>query len=217
MTTVRDAAADRTMIVIAKQPVPGRVKTRLVPPLDHADAARVAAGALHDSLDAVDRSPATSRVLAFDGDPAGWCRHGWQVVAQPGGGLAERLVAAFDAAPAARPALLVGMDTPQLRPVDLATFDPGRYDACLGPATDGGFWAIGFTDPRVAAAVIVGVPMSTDRTGAMQLERMRAHGLRVQLLGELTDVDTIAAADEVAAMVPASRFAVALRAARVRA
>jgi len=94
------------------------------------------------------------------------------------------------------------MDTPQLRPEQLAAFDPYRYDACLGLAVDGGYWAIGLADPAVARAVIPGVPMSTVDTGVEQLRRLRAHGLRVQLLDSLEDIDTFAAAQRVAAEMP---------------
>ncbi|MEP7179289.1 MAG: DUF2064 domain-containing protein, partial [Pseudonocardiales bacterium] len=125
----------------------------------------------------------------------------------------HRLAAAFHAA-GASPALLVGMDTPQLRSAQLSAFDPERYDACLGLATDGGYWAIGFRDPRLAAPAILGISMSTAHTGAHQLRRLHRLGLREQLLDELRDVDTIADADEVAALIPGSAFAVALAAVR---
>ena len=83
-----------TIVVLAKRPRPGFVKTRLVPPLTHADAAAVAAAALADTLDAVATTPAQRRVLAFDGDPSGWQRPGWTVVPQPAGGLDRRIAAA---------------------------------------------------------------------------------------------------------------------------
>ncbi len=200
-----------TVVVIAKEPLAGRVKTRLAPPLTADTAADVAAAALRDTLACVERAPARERVLCFAGDPTGWAPPGWRVVAQPtSGGLDVRLVAAFAAVRG--PAVLVGMDTPQLRPEHLARFDPARYDACLGPATDGGFWAIGFADPTNAAGIL-GVPMSTARTGAVQLGRLRDLGLRVQLLDELTDVDDIASAAVVAGLAPRSRFAAHLLAA----
>jgi glycosyltransferase A (GT-A) superfamily protein (DUF2064 family) len=194
-----------TAIVIAKQPLPGRVKTRLVPPLTHAEAAHVAAAAIRDTLRAVDAVGARHRLLAFDGHPEAWLPTGWRACRQPEGELDRRLVAAFAAA-SRGPAVLVGMDTPQLRPGQLS-FDPGRYDACLGPATDGGYWAIGFTDPRVAAAAISGIPMSRHDTGARQLARLYALGLRVQVLDELTDVDTVDAAVAVAEVAPRTEFA----------
>ncbi|SHH60997.1 hypothetical protein SAMN05443575_4179 [Jatrophihabitans endophyticus] len=197
-----------TVVVIAKEPLAGAVKTRLVPPLTHEQAADVAAAALWDTLRAVATVPAADRLLAFAGDPRHWAPEGWRTAPQPDGDLDTRLVAAFRAA-GPGPAVLVGMDTPQLRAEQLAAFDPTRFDACLGRATDGGYWAIGFADPRHAAAAITGVPMSTDHTGADQLVRLRELGLQVQLLDDLTDVDTVDTAAEVARLVPHSAFAAA--------
>lgn len=201
----------QTLIVIAKAPVPGRVKTRLVPPLSADQAAQVAAGALSDTLRVARTVPAAERLLAFDGPVAQWLPAGWNACAQPAGGLDRRLAAAFAAA-GDGPALLVGMDTPQLRREQLEAFDPDSFDACLGLASDGGYWAIGLRDPRLAASAILGVAMSTAHTGADQLRRLERLGLRVQLLDKLTDVDTIDTAHEVAALIPGSAFAAALAA-----
>jgi glycosyltransferase A (GT-A) superfamily protein (DUF2064 family) len=79
----------------------------------------------------------------------------------------------------------------------------------LGPATDGGWWVLGLRDPR-AAALVADVPTSRDDTGARTLHALRAGGLRVGLLPELTDVDTAADAVAVAAVAPAGRFAAAV-------
>lgn len=207
--TVTQLGAAPALIVLAKEPLAGRVKTRLVPPLTYAAAAELAAAALSDTLLVVDRVPARERVLAFDGDAAGWRPSGWRHVAQPGGGLDGRIAAAFDSV-GTGPAVLVGMDTPQLRPTDLAGFDPSRYDACLGPAADGGYWTIGFADARNAAAAIRGVPMSSADTGAVQLRRLQEQGMRVQILDTLVDVDTIDAAAAVAELAPHTVFAAAL-------
>lgn len=200
-----------TVIVLAKQPLPGRAKTRLTPPLRPEQAARVAAGALTDTLAAAAAVDAHRHLLAFDGDPADWLPAGWRCTDQPAGTLDVRLVAAFAAAEPGRPAVLVGMDTPQFRPDQLAAFDPARFDACLGLATDGGYWAIGFADPAAAAATIGGVPMSTEDTGAIQLARLREAGLRVQLLDTLSDFDTYDAARAIVATAPDGAFARAMR------
>ncbi len=195
-----------TLIVIAKAPVPGRVKTRLMPAVTAADAADLAAAALSDTLDVVDATPAHTRLLAFDGVAEGWLRAGWAHCAQPRGGLDMRLAAAFGCA-APGPALLVGMDTPQLTPALLAPFDQSAFDACLGPTVDGGYWCLGLRDPSLAAALICGIPMSTSTTYAAQLDRLTSHGLRVQVLDELVDVDTAADARVVARLAPSTRFA----------
>jgi glycosyltransferase A (GT-A) superfamily protein (DUF2064 family) len=202
-----------SLIVIAKQPLPGRVKTRLVPPLCHAEAAHLAAAALGDTLGTVGATPARRRILAFDGRFDGWLPPGWTGQTQPPGGLDTRLAAAFMAVRRG-PALLVGMDTPQIVTSHLAAFEPDRFDACLGLAHDGGYWAIGLRVPTLSAAAIVGVPMSTPDTGTLQLRRLRDLGLRVQLLQTLTDVDTIETAAEVAAAAPQTAFARAFRSIR---
>ena len=65
------------LLVLAKTPVPGRVKTRLCPPCTPEQAARVAAAALADTLAAVARTPAVRRCLVVEGDhpaPPGWHR-----------------------------------------------------------------------------------------------------------------------------------------------
>ena len=202
-------------MVLAKRPLPGRVKTRLTPPLEPYEAARIAAGALADTLAATAAVDAEHHLLVFDGDPTGWLPAGWRVAGQPPGPLDVRLVAAFAAADPARSAVLVGMDTPQLRPDQLAAFDPARYDACLGLATDGGYWAIGYADPGLAARTISGVAMSTPDTGSIQLARLRAAGLRVQLLDPLSDFDTFDAACAIVDQVPDGAFARAMQELRV--
>lgn len=204
-----------TLIVIAKAPAPGRVKTRLVPPLTYSQAADVARAALVDTLRVASKVPAARHVVALDGAPGSWLPAGWHVVAQSSGGLDVRLAAAFANARPDAPALLIGMDTPQVQADQLAAFDPARYDAAFGPAVDGGFWALGLREPARAAQLIPGVPMSMPHTGEVQLRRLRRAGLDVQLLDGLSDVDTIAAADEVARLAPASEFARTLAGLRV--
>ncbi len=200
-----------TAIVLAKQPLPGRAKTRLSPPLRPDQAARLAAAALADTLAVAAAVEARQHLLAFTGEPGGWLPAGWHAMDQPDGTLDVRLVAAFTAVDRAGPAVLVGMDTPQFRPGQLAAFDPTRYDACLGLATDGGYWAIGFADPAAAAATIGGVPMSTGETGAIQLARLRSAGLRVQLLDVLSDFDTFDAACAIVDQASSGAFARAMR------
>ena len=198
--------SDTTLLVIAKQPVPGRVKTRLVPPCSYEQAASLAEAALADTLGAVLMTPARRRVLVLDGQPGPWLPPGFDIVPQCAGPLDERLAAAFAAV--SGPALLIGMDTPQVTP-RLLTVDWETADAAFGPAADGGFWALGLRTPD--AALLRGVPMSTATTGAIQRARLRAAGLRVLDLPQLRDVDTAADAVAVARQAPRSRFAARTR------
>jgi len=200
--TAQRAESGTTLLVIAKQPVPGKVKTRLVPPCTYEEAASLAEAALADTLQAVAQTPARRRVLVLDGQPGPWLPPGFDVVPQCAGLLDARLAAAFAAA--AGPALLVGMDTPQITP-DLLTVDWDDADAFFGPAADGGFWALGLRNPD--PALLRGVPMSTDTTGALQRAKLLAAGLRVADLPELRDVDTAADAVTVAREAPQGRFA----------
>jgi uncharacterized protein len=195
-----------TLLVIAKQPVPGRVKTRLVPPCTHEQAAALAEAALADTLQTVLTVPARRRVLVLEGSPGPWLPAGFDIVPQCGGPLDERLAAAFAAVRG--PALLIGMDTPQVTP-GLLTVDWHGADAVFGPADDGGFWALGLRVPD--PALLRGVPMSTPRTGAVQRGRLLAAGLRVADLPRLRDVDTAADAVAVARQAPRSRFAARAR------
>lgn len=139
-----------TLLVIAKEPVPGRVKTRLTPPFTPAEAAELAEAALADTLAAVARTPAARRVLVLEGRPGPWLPPGFEVIPQRPGTLDLRLAAAFEACTG--PALLIGMDTPQVTP-ELLQVDWSAYDAWFGPAVDGGFWALGLavSIPRCCA------------------------------------------------------------------
>ncbi|MEU7380457.1 DUF2064 domain-containing protein [Streptomyces sp. NPDC042207] len=199
------------LLVIAKEPRPGHVKTRLTPPFTPAQAAALAEAALADTLETVLRCPARRRVLFLDGAPGRWLPPGIEVVPQTSGGLDERLAAAF-AAVADGPALLVGMDTPQVTSKLLApVLDPGAWrecDAWFGPAEDGGFWALGLAEPD--PALLRDIPMSTAYTAAAQRHRLTRAGLRVRDLPLLRDVDTAPDAAEVAATAPGSRFATLL-------
>ncbi len=198
--------SDTTLLVIAKQPLPGRVKTRLVPPCTPEQAAALAEAALVDTLHTVLAAPARRRVLVLDGAPGPWLPPGFDIAPQCGGGLDERLVGAFAAVRG--PALLIGMDTPQLTP-SLLIVDWEVADAWFGPAADGGFWGLGLRVPD--AALVRGVPMSTANTGASQRARLHAAGLRVADLPLLRDVDTAADAVAVARQAPWSRFAAQVR------
>jgi rSAM/selenodomain-associated transferase 1 len=197
--------SDVALVVIAKAPVPGRVKTRLCPPCTPTQAATLAAAALADTLRAVAATPARRRLLALDGE---WAAPGFEVVPQVGGGLGDRLSAALAAA--GGPALVVGMDTPQLTPALLshASDRLADADAVLGPALDGGYWTIGLREPD--PTVFTGVPMSSSLTCAAQRRRLDRLGLRVASLPALRDVDTIEDARAVARECRGGAFAAAV-------
>jgi uncharacterized protein len=200
-----------TIIVMAKAPVPGRVKTRLRPPCDPAQAARLAEAALVDTLRAVAATPCDRRVLVLDGAPGPWLPARFEVLDQRGDGLDERLAHAFTDVGAG--GLLIGMDTPQVTPARLtASLDAlaaPHVDAVLGPSVDGGWWGIGLRAPD--PAVFLGVPMSTSHTGTAQRARLHQLRLSTRNLPMMRDVDDFDDAIAVSHAAPHGRFAATLR------
>jgi hypothetical protein len=210
-----------TVIVLAKAPVPGRVKTRLCPPFTPEEAAELAAAALTDSLAIAAATAADHRLLVLDGEPDFELRLAYLDASfirkpQVTGTLDVRIAAAF--AEAARldpgPAVLIGMDTPQASASVLddalaaMTDEPG-HDAAFAPAEDGGFWALGLREPAHprTEALLLGVPMSRSDTGAVQLQRLEQGRLNVLHLPMLRDVDTADCAYAAAELAPDTAFA----------
>lgn len=205
-----------TLIVLAKEPRPGHSKTRLCPPLSPQEAAEVAEAALRTTLDAAAATSADRLVVALDGAPGDWVPDGAEVIPQRQAGHAARIAGAF--ADTGGPALLIGMDSPQARAemLDAALAElrnPG-LDAVLGPAEDGGWWAIGLQRPD--DRVFAGVPMSRADTCVHQRERLRRLGYQTEFLPTLRDVDTYTDALAVAQLCPDTPFGLRVNGALVR-
>jgi len=214
-----------TLLIMAKAPVAGQAKTRLAPAFGSDGAARIAAAALLDTLDAARSWDVAVRVVALSGDlglaadgrAIAQAFDGFSVIPQHGATFADRLVHAHDdAARPGHPVLQIGMDTPQVAGDLLRTsaelLVADGVDAVLGPATDGGWWALGVRAPATAS-VLAGIPMSRADTGALTRAALEDRGCAVADLPVLTDVDTPEDARAVAAtMPPASRFRRALEA-----
>jgi uncharacterized protein len=210
------------VLVMAKAPEPGKVKTRLCPPCTPVEAAAIAEAALADTLDAVVACHADRKVVALAGRAGRWLPPGLEVISQRGGELDERLVLAWDdiRCTSGGWGLQIGMDTPQIsaalldEQLDALTRAPrtrrlrGRSRAVLGPAVDGGWWLIGLpgSDPH---PVFAGVPMSTSHTGRAQARRLRSLGLDIVLAPELRDIDDAEDLHRVVAEIPDSRTAAA--------
>ena len=212
------------LLILAKAPVPGEVKTRLCPPATPDQAARIAAAAFLDTLDAVLAVPDVTPVVALTGDlsravggDALSARlRATTVVPQRGTTLGQRIAAAHvDAAAVAGPCpvLQIGMDTPQadagLLSHCLDLLDGA--DAALGMASDGGWWVLGVRRPELAD-LIAGIPTSRSDTGLRTLAALQTAGCQVVQLPELSDVDTWEDAVAVARGVPGGRFAAAVTA-----
>ena len=185
--------------IFAKAPIPGRVKTRLVPPLTAEEAARVARASIEDTVHRIVPAVDARWTLHVDGSPDPALRtlareHGLPIVPQRGADLGERLAAAFRElrASGARIVLAIGSDSPTLDPARIreATEALTSRDLALGPTEDGGYYLIGMSGAH--EAVFAGIPWSTEHVLARTLERARDLGLAVAMLAPWYDVDDAA-------------------------
>jgi glycosyltransferase A (GT-A) superfamily protein (DUF2064 family) len=213
------------LLVVAKAPVPGLAKTRLTPPATPRQAAAIASAALLATLATVRDTPGAVPVVAMTGDLDLACGADelraalapMTVLEQRGEDFADRLANAHTDAAGCCPGLPVvqiGMDTPQATPgllAETAALLRRRGDIVLGPAPDGGWWALGLGDPRRAAA-LRGVPMSRGDTAAHTLAALVRRGTSAMVTATLSDVDNFADAVRVADALPGSRFATAVAA-----
>ncbi len=204
-----------SVLVVAKAPEVGRVKTRLGAEIGMERAADVAAAALLDTLAAATSAVGAGQChLSLAGDLERGAHGpelraalvGWTVHAQHGPDFGARLADAHARVPG--PVVQIGMDTPHVTPDLLLAAASGLedHDAVLGPAEDGGWWVLALRDPA-RAAVLRGVRMSTPTTGADTRAALAKAGLDVGTTATLRDVDEVADADAVARLAPRSRFA----------
>lgn len=175
------------LTIFARYPEPGKAKTRLIPALGEEGAARVYARMLDATLDSARQSGMPFELCITGGTAEAFaelCGTGIAIVEQGEGDLGERL------ARVQAPAIVIGSDAPGLTP-DLLRQACALLDECevvIGPATDGGYYLIGFSRPIPFA--FEGIPWSTPAVLAETLERLGAQGIEPALLPVLTDVDT---------------------------
>jgi rSAM/selenodomain-associated transferase 1 len=187
------------LIIFAKQPQPGRVKTRLCPPLSPAAAARLYQAFLKDTLEEMARVPAVRLALAFS--PPG-AQDFFQelgppqcpVFPQEGDDLGERMYRACARGFAAGfgPVLLRGVDLPDLPARVVAeareVLETGAAPVVLGPAADGGYYLVGIDQPR--PRLFQGLAWSGPTVLTDTLRLARQEGLKVHLLPPWHDIDT---------------------------
>jgi rSAM/selenodomain-associated transferase 1 len=187
--------ASNHLIIFVKAPRRGTVKTRLARAVGE-EAACVAYKKLVEEL--VERLASIPTVeLRFTPDDAvteirQWGRDNWHLRPQGEGDLGQRLERAFaDAfANGAEYVAAVGSDCPAITPDDIqsAWTVLEANDVVLGPAKDGGYWLIGLREPR--PALFQTIDWSTDQVLKQTMRRAQARNLKVELLRELSDVDT---------------------------
>lgn len=193
------------LVIFAKAPIPGQVKTRLCPPLTPDEAAT-----LHGSfvLDTLERTKVAASKLKSPIDRYLACapssthvffkimeeRQGVKLIDQVGDDLGTRMNQAFKTlfAQGYRQVFLMGTDVPTL-PLDhvkQALSSLENHDLVLGPAFDGGYYLIGLK--RMAPELFADIPWSTDRVLRLTQEKAVTLGLTIALLEPWRDVDTLA-------------------------
>ena len=192
------------LVIFAKAPIPGEVKTRLCPPLTPDEAAT-----LHGSfvLDMLERTKLAVAKLQLPFHRYLACapsselvffkimeeRQGVRLLDQVGENLGQRMHRTFVDlfAKGYTHVIIMGTDVPTL---PLSVYQEaftmlGRSDVVLGPALDGGYYLIGLKQP--AEQLFTGVPWSTDQVLAVTQQQANALGLSVELTTAWRDVDTI--------------------------
>lgn len=189
------------ILIFAKMPRPGSVKTRLVPPLTLREAAAVHAASLRDVIESARRTGAPLRIL-HDGAPGAddyFAREFPQLESAPqsGGDLGRRLVEGFAGAFASGASVVVaiGADAPTLPTTHLAEGLTATREAgaALGPAADGGYYLVGVRHDLwpAASGLFLGIPWSTAQVFATTAERAAAIGMELRILPRWYDIDRI--------------------------
>jgi rSAM/selenodomain-associated transferase 1 len=178
------------IVVFAKAPVAGRVKTRLIPELGPDGAAKMARRMLDWTVREA-RETGLPAELCGDPHPQSWYRPrpGLDFTAQGEGDLGERLARAARRVLAVGPVLLVGSDCPELGAARLrAAADLlSVHDAVIHPARDGGYVLLGLR--RFDAGLFSGIEWSTSAVAAQTVARIEALGWRLHVGATLRDVD----------------------------
>ncbi len=187
----------RALVVFARAPEPGRVKTRLAREIGEAAALEVyrelgtavmaAVGRLRDCEVLVAYTPADR-----EGVVRGWLGSAPGYEPQPDGDLGARMLGAIAGrcAAGAERVVVIGTDCPDLDPelLEAAFARLDRNDAVFGPAADGGYYLVGMKRP--IPELFREIPWSTPATLSATLARAAGAGVSVALLEERRDVDT---------------------------
>ncbi len=185
----------QTLIVMLKEPRPGRVKTRLGRDIGMIPATwwfRHQCARLLREM----RDPRWHLVLAVSPDRSGMTSRVWPAdlvrIPQGGGNLGARMVRAIRAAPPG-PVCVIGADIPTLRRAHVARAFAalGGHDAVFGPASDGGYWLVGLRNARrLPDGLLAGVRWSSRHALADSIATLP--DARIALVDRLRDVDTAA-------------------------
>ena len=203
-----EAPARIGVAILARAPVPGQVKTRLIPVLGDEGAASLQAWMLRRVVAVALEADVGPVSLWCAGDPQHRdfirCRElgPLSILPQVAGDLGRRMLAAVRESPTAAGTLVIGTDCPVLGAAHLreAARSMQDHDAVLIPAEDGGYVLIGMKTP--SAGAFAGIDWSTPQVMAQTRQGLAAMGWRWAELAMLWDVDRPEDVERMAAMFP---------------
>lgn len=185
---------ERSLLVFAKAPLPGKVKTRLARTMGDARATELYRRMGKAIIEAVRGGDFETAVVYSPAEalPAirAWLGDSPRLMPQGDGDLGQRMnTAIINALETSRRVCLIGTDSPDLDAARVSkAFEAlGETDVVLGPARDGGYYLIALSEPH--PELFEEIPWSTDGVLESTLTRANAAGLDVRLLETLTDVD----------------------------
>jgi rSAM/selenodomain-associated transferase 1 len=188
------------LLIFAKWPESGKVKTRLSPPFSTQEASELYRCMLIDTLENTLGLNGMTRIIFFDGNPERAADFSLlapdaEVIRQEGADLGERLANAFERAFSIgyRKVAVIGTDSPHM-PVERITeafqlLNAEDCDIVFGPSEDGGYYLIAMKEMN--PELLVDIPWSSSDTLGKSLEKAKAAGLRASLLACGFDLDTV--------------------------
>jgi rSAM/selenodomain-associated transferase 1 len=200
MESVMDKAHENLLlVVVAKAPVPGQVKTRLIPPLTSAEAADLYRCFLEDRIIAMNSLRGVDLAIAYTpSDARGmfvpFSRNEFSLFSQKGKDLGERLSRIFEEklADGYDAVSIIDSDSPDLPPSTVQeSFErllSDQADVVFGPCHDGGYYLVGMRKPH--PQLFCDIPWSTETVLANTLETAKKMGLKTNLLPRWNDLDT---------------------------
>jgi len=185
------------IIVFARAPEKGLVKTRLAKKLPPDTVLSLYKCFVADVLDAIDTELYHIRICFFPAYASGnmiqWFGSQYDYIPQEGCDIGQRMLSAFSKtfSDGFNPVLLIGSDIPALTSsiVHQACDALLRTDAVIGPSHDGGYYLIGFNSDTFQPDVFNNMPWSSPQVFSLTLSRLTIHCRRVHILPVCQDID----------------------------
>lgn len=188
----------RRILLFARVPQRGKVKTRLAKKLGQDTVLRLYRCFVEDIIETIRRGGYDTTVCYYptEGAPSmtAWLGNALDFQPQTGSTFGERMQHAFSQifSKGVDQAVLIGTDIPDLEPgiIDDAFTSLVNKDVVIGPAVDGGYYLIGFRALSFNKLIFKGVPWGTDRVFRKTIRLMEAEGLSKKVLPVWQDIDT---------------------------